>query len=479
MKGERGKGKGVNSEALGNNFGKKGICISNNYYSHSYAAGKCRIGTGGAKRRCMLTIFMLNLGSHVVKYMVRLYLFFSILTLSVVSVYSQSNLEDFIDSAFARDPVLFENRNNILITENDEKLFRAGLKSQVGFTTDLAWDPVLHGYGYDEIITNGQVISTLVNFDREILFKGQMDIHEQSYSIRKSQAGNQLQISRAELRKEVTSRYLTAWGDFMQWQYNSAILGSLQREDSLLLRLTKANVYRQTDYYTFLASLKSQQITVNAALLQYRRSLMDLRYLSGIADTAFIRLSNPDIARTDIPSKLTSIYFQQFVIDSMRLQSLLDLIDLEYQPKMSVHADAGYLSSLMMDPYKNFGVGVGLKFSIPIYDGRQKEIKYENVNLRQENNRQRQTYFARQYDLKLAALKQEISDLQKQAVDIDNQVRFYQELMDAEENLISSGQLDISQYFLLIRNFIDLSNESAKNKVKRMMVINEINYLAN
>ncbi len=406
-------------------------------------------------------------------------LFFILLCLFQAMVHAQDTLEGFLDSALVNSPVLLENRNMVRMAENDKQLFRAGLKPQVGFATDLTWDPVVNGYGYDEIITNGQVVSTLVSFDKEILFRGQLDDHLQSYNIQKEQAGNQLQISKASLKKDITSKYLSALGDLMQWEYNSDILESLRGEDSLLIRLTRANVYRQTDYYTFLASLKSQQLAVNSALLQYRQSLADLRYLAGLSDTAFVRLTKPEMVVPGIPPKPASIFFRQFTLDSMNLQNRLNLIDLEYQPKLSFHADAGYLSSLMTDPYKNFGAGVGLKFSVPIYDGRQKELKYDNVRLNQEVNNQRRSYFERQYDLKVASLKRMLSDLQEQAGDIGDQIRFYRGLIDAEQRLLPSGQLDISQYFILIRNYIDLSNESAKNKVRRMMLINEINYLAN
>ena len=48
-------------------------------------------------------------------------------------------------------------------------------------------------------------------------------------------------------------------------------------------------------------------------------------------------------------------------------------IDLSYKPKVSLYADAGYVSSLQYLPYKNFGASAGVNLTVPIYDGRQKK----------------------------------------------------------------------------------------------------------
>ena len=365
------------------------------------------------------------------------------------------------------------------MAENSEKLFRAGQKTQIGFATDLMVDPILDGYGYDEVITNGQMVSTLVNFDKSILFRGQLQDNLKALEIRKNQAGNQLQLTKVSLVREVTSRYLTAWGDLLQWKYNSEILHTLMGEDSILNRLTLANIYRVTDYYSFMANMKSQELAVSNALMQYRQALMQLRSFAGIPDTAFVELEPPEMQIPGMPSKSASVFFRQFSLDSLRLQNHLDLISLEYQPKLSLHADAGYLSSLVPFPYKNFGAGLGLKFTVPIYDGRQKEIKYHDVILQQENNRQREIYFERQYNLKMARYSQMLTDLESQAEDIDRLVEFYRTLMREEQKLFTTGQLDITQYFMIIRNYVDARNESAINHVKRMMLVNEIRYLAN
>ena len=411
--------------------------------------------------------------------MIKTFLTICLVFLSGSGGYAQATLGTFLDSALKNNPQLIESRNNILLTENNKDLFKSGLKTQVGFSTDLAWDPVVNGYGYDDVITNGQVVSTLVNFDKEILFSGQLANQMKDYDIRRDQAGNQLRLSEAALKRDITSQFLTTWGDMLQWQYNSDILKSLQGEDSLLAVLTRSNIYRQTDYYTFKANLKSQELAVSNALLQYRHSLMQLRYFAGMEDTVFILLSPPELEVSARPSRSSSVFFRQFSLDSLSLQNRLRLIDIGYQPKLSLHADAGYLSSLILNPYKNFGAGIGLKLSVPIYDGKQKELKYKNVRLLQENNLSRESWFEKQYTLKLERFIQMLSDLETQAGEISNQKAFYESLIGMEKKLFSTGQLDVTQYFLILRNYIDVRNESAKNQVRQLMLINEINYLAN
>ncbi len=403
----------------------------------------------------------------------------SILVFLPGRLYSQNNLEGFIDSALYHNPVISENRNSILQEDIERKRFESGLKTQVDFTTDLLWDPVVKGYGFDEIITDGQVASVLVSFDKKILFKGQIEDHLRSFEIMKNQAGNGLQLAEAVVRKNVTSQYLTTWGDFLQWQYNEEILQILRDEKNLIATLTAENIFRQSDYLTFMAGVKGQELTVSNARLQYRNSLMQLRYISGLPDTSLIILETPELVSDEIPDKESSKFFMQFVLDSLSLQNRLKLIDLEYKPSLSLHADAGYLSSLVILPYKNFGAGIGLKLSVPLYDGRQKELKHSTIDLLKDNNRQQEFWFDKQYQLKIDHYRLMLSQLKLQIDEINDQMDFYHELLAAEKKLIRLGQVEISQYFMILRNYMDVRNELTTNRVKQMMLINEINFLAN
>ena len=73
----------------------------------------------------------------------------------------QNNLDYFVNQAIASSPLLKDFQNQILSFSLDSELLRAALKLQVNGISNNYYAPVIKGYGYDEVITNGQQISAL------------------------------------------------------------------------------------------------------------------------------------------------------------------------------------------------------------------------------------------------------------------------------------------------------------------------------
>jgi outer membrane protein TolC len=393
--------------------------------------------------------------------------------------YAQNSLNGFIDYALKNSPLIVEQKNNLRLASLDSALFRASMKTHIFSQNDEYYYPVVNGYGFDEVITNGQQASLLINFEKQVLFKGQFKANITSIDINRNIAENNLKIAEKDLVRMVTDRYLTSYGDFLQWQYNRDILALLSQEDSVLHVLTQSNIYRQNDYMVFLANIKRQRLEVHKAFLQYKSDLMELRYESGIRDTAMVSLTKPLLDIKGIPDHQNSIFFRQYALDSLYLHNQVELITAQYKPQLKLRADAGYLSSLVPTPYKNFGGGLGLSLFIPIYDGHGQQLKEDKIQVMQENLLQRKSYFKNQYDQQTQEFFDLIENIQNQNTEIASQMIFYNQLLDAEKKLLSAGQLDILQYFAVIQNYIDLKNQETINTVKVWMLTNEINYLAN
>jgi hypothetical protein len=394
-------------------------------------------------------------------------------------VYSQNSLDGFIEKAMINSPMILEQKNNLKLASLDSALFRASLKTHISSQNDALYYPIINGYGFDEIITDGQQLGALINFDRQILFKGQFNASMNTININRNIAENNLRITEKDLIRLITDRYLTSYGDFVQWQYNRDILNLLLEEDSILQVLVKSSIYKQNDYLLFMANTKKQRLEEKNALFQYKSDLMELRYQSGIRDTAIINLSKPGLTLKLLPENQNSVFFRQYSLDSMFLKNQIDLIVADYKPQLKLHANAGYLSSLAITPYKNFGGGLGMSLFIPIYDGHGLQYKEDKIQVMQDNLIQKKTYFKNQYDLQTMQLFGLMNDLGKQLSEISAQMVFYNQLIEAEKKLLSIGQLDILQYFAVIQNYIDLKNQETINVIKVLMLTNEINYLAN
>lgn len=408
----------------------------------------------------------------------RIILFLTFSVLFHFTVYSQNTLHEFLDYALNNSPAILAQKNNLKLNSLDSSLFRASLKTQVSSQNEGLYYPIIQGIGYDEIITNGQQLGLLISFDKQILFKGQMNANLNSFDISRDIARNALRISKKDLTRTITDLYLTAYGDYLQWQYNDKVLNLYRQEDTVLQALTRSNIYRQNDYMVFLTELHKQQLNTGNALMQYKTDLMNLRYESGIRDTIIVNLQDPGLQPKPPAGRQQSVLFRQFTLDSLQLINDTELIRASYQPHLQFHADAGYLSSLVVTPYKNFGAGAGVSLVIPIYDGKGEQLKIDKVHVQQDNLLSKQSYFENQYDLQTRQIHSLIGDLQKQNNEISGQLGFYDRLIEADKKLISDGQLDILQYFVVIQNYLDLKNQETINRTKISMLINQLNYLA-
>jgi hypothetical protein len=105
----------------------------------------------------------------------------------------------------------------------------------------------------------------------------------------------------------------------------------------------------------------------------------EYNYLSGTNEKSAIVLTQPEMELKPLIAPGSSIYNQQFEIDSLSIQNQKENIA-NYKPSVLLFADAGYNSTLIEHRIKNFGNSVGFNLSIPIYDGNQGNCKPQKMN---------------------------------------------------------------------------------------------------
>ena len=95
--------------------------------------------------------------------------------------------------------------------------------------------------------------------------------------------------------RTITDQYIATFEEQLQLDYNYEITALLKKEDSLLKVLTQNNVYRQTDYLSFVVTVQQQQLNTSQLEIQYNFDYAALNYLAGIVDTATTRLQDPQL----------------------------------------------------------------------------------------------------------------------------------------------------------------------------------------
>jgi outer membrane protein TolC len=391
---------------------------------------------------------------------------------SLAQTYS---LDHYVELAQKNSPLLKDLKNQVSSARIDSMRLRAGLKPQVTGTGAGAFAPVINGFGYAGAITNVQTISALVGVNQQIIGRNYRNSQLAAIALQQDSLVNASQLSTQDLKKAVIGQYITAYGDQQQIKFSQEIIDLLNQEDIALKKLTQSNVYRQSDYLAFLVTLKQQQIQLMQTQIQYKTDFATLNYLSGIADTSMVELTEPKIDIAILPDISNSIFFRKFKIDSLRLANSNTLIDYSYKPKGNIFADGGYNTDFVQ-PAKNFGTSFGFNVTAPIYDGGQRKMLHKKIQLEEETRQYYKFFYTAQYQQQIAQLKQQINETDKLFGQINEQIKFDETLIKVDSQLLQTGDLKIADLILAINNYLTVRNLKTQTIINKLQLINQLNY---
>jgi outer membrane protein TolC len=386
------------------------------------------------------------------------------------------SLDDYLQLAKTNSPLLKDLQNQIASNQVDSLRLRAGLKPQLNLNSGGLYAPSINGYGYSEAITNEHTLNGLMQASKTIVGQNNINTQLQTISLQTQSLNNSSKISEQDLKKSITTQYITAYGDMQQYKFTQDVVALLSRENDILEKLTRSNVYRQSDYLTFLVTLKQQELALTQARLQFQNDFATLNYLAGVADTTTRDLDEPVLQRTIRPDVTASIYFREYKLDSLKLINSKQLIDYAYKPKANLLADAGYNSDFMGQSWKNFGASVGFGLTIPIYDGGQRKLQYRKLFLQEETRQNYKAFFDVQYRQQIAQLNQQIKENEMLIAQIKDQTKYTESLIKVDTQLLQTGDLHISDLVLAINNYLTIKNLMTQTVISRLQLINQLNY---
>ena len=388
----------------------------------------------------------------------------------------EKNLDYFVKLALQNSPLLKDYQNRLQLNRIDSLRLRAGLGPQVNAVTNDSYAPVIHGTGYDEAITNGANIYAAFSVSKGIISKGNLQNQLSSVELQKQSILNPAKISEQDIKKSVADQYITAYGLFRQTKFLGEALDLLRKEEVIINKLTGSGSYKQTDYLAFMVLLQQQDLQMAQTASLYRNAFRSLNYLCGVLDSSTHPLAEPDLRLEKLPGLQNSIFYQQFVTDSLNLVISKKQIDISYQPKINIFGEAGYNSSLAFEAAKNFGTNFGLTLSIPIYDGHQRKMLHEQNSLSEQTRQYYREFFTRQYGQQVNQLILQLKENQGLTGRIIRQVAYSQALVDANRKLLEKGDVSVTEFILAISNLLTTRNLLIQNEIEKYQLISQLNY---
>ena len=395
---------------------------------------------------------------------------------SFICVNAQS-LDDYISKALEKSPLLKDLNNQLLSGTLDSLLTIATYKPQVNQVSQVMYAPYSQNIGYDEAISNGGNFAAVLNvaqplFNRKIK-KGLFDeisLSNQAIDVNKK-------ITETELKQDVTSQYLTTYTDFLQMQFNQTSLSLLKEEQSLLKSLVNQGIYPQTDLMNLSLSVTAQEITIKETFIQFKNNLALLNFICGISDTSAVKLIKPDLILRNSFDIGSSPTMMKFRIDSLKNVNSKLMIDLNYRPQVSAFADAGFMSVAPGNIPHNFGTSFGLNFTLPVYDGQQRKIKFDKTVLAENSRNKYKEFYSIQYRQQINQLTEQLKLTNELIYKIKSQLSEQEKLIELYKIEIEKGLVRFIDFLNIVNNYTATKNNLTLSEMNRLQIINKMNYL--
>lgn len=395
-----------------------------------------------------------------------------------IGAYAQDRtLDYFIEQALQNSPLLKEQLNQIEAVKLDSMLFKASLKTRVDAISNNMYAPYTKsGWGYDPAITNGGNLTAQISVSKNINWKKNVQSQLQVLRFINDSIVVNSKINQQQLKRDIISQYIAAYGDILQIRFADEILKLLNDQDTILKTLTQNGVYKQTDYLIILVTKKQQEITLKQFQFQYKNDLNLLNYLCGIYDTTTFNLAEPDLTLETLKNYKQTIFNRQYIIDSLKLQNAEAIIDYAYNPKIGFFGDAGFNSSFTYNGYKNFGASAGINISVPIYDGRQKNLQHQKIALQKNSLSYYKEFARKQYTQQVAQFYIQLSQANALITENTSLTGYAKTLIDANKKLLATGDISVADYIISINNYLNAKNNINQFTLTKMQLINELNY---
>ena len=401
------------------------------------------------------------------------------LTLCSLAYGQVRELDYYLKEGLSGSPLLKDYANQYNSVSFDSLLVRAVKKPQIEARSTLQYIPVYGKFGYDEVVTDQGNYTGVVGVSQEIFRSKEINNQIESLNLQRKSLTNTTRITTNELTRMITDQYLVSVSAYSDLDFNSSFLGLLEKENEIVKQLAIKGIYKQTDYLALLVETQTQEILVNRLKSQYRSSLRDLNVVCGINDTSSYVLVLPALSVKGGPDVFKSPGFIQFGIDSLRISNEKNSIDIRYRPKISWFADAGFLTHDLTVFYTHFGYSAGVSLSIPIYDGNQRSIEKQKLEIAENTRGNYRNNYLKKYDQQIIQLTEELSAEKEINASLVKQLSTSENLLRALKSELDAGLIQMTDVLSAVKNYRIINKSLSDSRIRIQQFTNELNYIIN
>lgn len=380
---------------------------------------------------------------------------------------NQTSLDFFIQEAKQHAPNLRENYNlikigeiqkNIIIAQN--KGFQVNATSEIlvapyfnnnGKVIDITTSPSPNAIGYDAGITNGGLYSAQINATKSLFNQAATD----NLLFQNKIQNNTIALSSDEIThtliKNITDAYILAYQLQLQEEFTKEILKDLEKRLQVIEILVKRAVLMRSDYLLLQLDIEGKKLELHQIQNNFKIAINQLFNLSGTPKVVIEKLETPNFSNALNPTQF--FYQKKFKNDSLQIVANQRVFENQYKTQVNAYANTGLNAVEIPNIYRRFGASIGLRLTIPIYDGKQRKHNTQQSILKAENLEFYKGNTKIQLDNNLQAIEQQLLALDKNIVLLDKQLEKQKNILNIYKEKLVQGQISIVDYLNVIQNY--------------------------
>lgn len=176
------------------------------------------------------------------------------------------------------------------------------------------------------------------------------------------------------------------------------------------------------------------------------------------------------------PRNKNSVYLLPYTNDSLTAVAENKLFNNRYEPSVTFYSNAGLNAVQLPGIQHNFGLGVGLRLTYTLFDGRQKQVNKAQSLIRINQASELKELKSKDIQLKRVELLKAIEETRKSLQQQGKLTKDYQNLISLYKTEVQKGQVSITAFLMALKNYNDMKLSYGLQQISLNKLINQYNY---
>jgi outer membrane protein TolC len=273
----------------------------------------------------------------------------------------------------------------------------------------------------------------------------------------------------------VAGLYYDALGAQLAYQTQKETVNLEAHEVNILEVLTRKGLYKIVDFELLRTNLASDSIRLKDMAIAYRLQLMQLKSSCGIADSSLNELQMEDLPLSS-PEENASAFLMPYTNDSLTAIAENKLFNNRYEPTVTFFSNAGLNAVQLPGIQHALGLGLGLRLTYTLFDGKQKQVNQAQSLIRIDQATQLKDLKSKDIRLKRAQLLKAITEARKNLQEQGKLKAQYQNLISLYKAEVQKGQVSITAFLMALKNYNDMKLSYGLQQISLNKLINQYNY---